>query len=330
MMRKYCATCYRPIIPGSNQLTTSLMGDDYHISCLNCAKCNLPLWGKPFVKKKDGKLYCEDQCEQIRSRHLSKTNQSQIFYNNEVDPNDKVYMLNQTASPPLVMPLVSPRFNMMNNLMYENPYARFQQQQQKIQNNYDNYNNYLNSYFNQMNNNGQNFLQQNFDLQNELNKAIDKNETLSKSPDKLNEFNNSSNLNFSSENKTLNNKIQPVESNVTNNLPSQSTSSIASSASSSNTKTCHKCKRSINNATKDTFTFEDKFFHKDCYKCDKCNNELYKMKKVLLGPNGSGIYCEPCYYNLYGPKCVKCNHVIMPYMLSNKYNDKLYHKVYSF
>lgn len=39
-----------------------MLGHNYHTECLYCYRCNRNLWHKPFVKRLDGKLFCENQC----------------------------------------------------------------------------------------------------------------------------------------------------------------------------------------------------------------------------------------------------------------------------
>ena len=57
-MSGVCGNCRQIINPGS--ITTPIMGSDYHSDCLYCTTCTAHLWNKPFIKKKDGTLYCGD------------------------------------------------------------------------------------------------------------------------------------------------------------------------------------------------------------------------------------------------------------------------------
>lgn len=57
-MTRFCPGCRKIIIHGS--LTTQIMSDDYHASCIHCFKCGQNLWQKGFVKRSDGKLTCEE------------------------------------------------------------------------------------------------------------------------------------------------------------------------------------------------------------------------------------------------------------------------------
>lgn len=62
-MTRFCPSCHKTILPGS--LTTQIMNNDYHSSCLYCFKCGKSLWEKGFVKRQDGKLQCEEaNCEE--------------------------------------------------------------------------------------------------------------------------------------------------------------------------------------------------------------------------------------------------------------------------
>lgn len=57
-MSGLCGNCRQHIKPGS--LTTPIMGTQYHSDCLYCTSCTSYLWNKPFIKKKNGTLYCGD------------------------------------------------------------------------------------------------------------------------------------------------------------------------------------------------------------------------------------------------------------------------------
>ena len=86
---------------------------------------------------------------------------------------------------------------------------------------------------------------------------------------------------------------------------------------------CDRCHQFID---KDKYVFNYKSYHKKCYSCHRCNSELFRMKKVLNGMDGEGLYCEPCHTDMFGPKCPKCNETVTPYMLSTMYDNKLFHK----
>lgn len=57
-MTRFCPSCHKTILHGS--LTTQIMSDDYHSSCIHCFRCGQNLWQKGFVKRSDGKLACEE------------------------------------------------------------------------------------------------------------------------------------------------------------------------------------------------------------------------------------------------------------------------------
>lgn len=56
-----CVKCNKSIKPLS--LATTVAGEKYHPTCISCARCDRPLWGKGFIKDKSGKLICEAGCE---------------------------------------------------------------------------------------------------------------------------------------------------------------------------------------------------------------------------------------------------------------------------
>jgi hypothetical protein len=54
-----CIKCSKSIRPAS--LAANVDGESYHPTCISCAICDAPLWGKPF-QLKDKKLVCERSC----------------------------------------------------------------------------------------------------------------------------------------------------------------------------------------------------------------------------------------------------------------------------
>jgi hypothetical protein len=55
-----CVKCNRSIKPAS--LAVNVAGENFHPTCLSCATCGRPLWGKEF-KRKDKKLVCAEPCQ---------------------------------------------------------------------------------------------------------------------------------------------------------------------------------------------------------------------------------------------------------------------------
>jgi len=55
-----CVKCNTSIKPAS--LETQVAGNSYHPTCIQCATCEKPLWGKPFKRTKTGNLVCEQPC----------------------------------------------------------------------------------------------------------------------------------------------------------------------------------------------------------------------------------------------------------------------------
>lgn len=55
-----CVKCNHSIKPAS--LETKVAGESYHPTCIQCATCDKPLWGKPFKRTKTGNLVCEQPC----------------------------------------------------------------------------------------------------------------------------------------------------------------------------------------------------------------------------------------------------------------------------
>jgi hypothetical protein len=114
------------------------------------------------------------------------------------------------------------------------------------------------------------------------------------------------------------NVLNPIDSNRMSNMINQNNLSVQEISNY-----CYRCHQYID---RDKFVFNRKSFHKKCYTCYRCNSELFRMKRVLSGPNDDGIFCEPCHTDMYGPKCPKCNETVTPYMLSTFHENKLYHK----
>ena len=95
-------------------------------------------------------------------------------------------------------------------------------------------------------------------------------------------------------------------------------------------KTCAKCRNEIG-TEKERFVHDQRAYHKECLTCTVCKKELYRMKKIETGQQKSNTgetqyYCEPCYADLYAPRCGKCNKPVTQYMLSTKNADKIYHR----
>ena len=55
-----CKKCNLSIKPAS--LETTVAGESFHPTCIQCNTCDKPLWGKPFKRTKDGHLVCEQPC----------------------------------------------------------------------------------------------------------------------------------------------------------------------------------------------------------------------------------------------------------------------------
>jgi hypothetical protein len=55
-----CYKCNKSIKPVG--LETKIAGESYHPTCIQCATCDKPLWGKPFKRTKTGSLVCEQPC----------------------------------------------------------------------------------------------------------------------------------------------------------------------------------------------------------------------------------------------------------------------------
>ena len=55
-----CVKCNKSIKPAG--LETLVAGQSYHPTCIQCATCDKPLWGKPFKRTKTGNLVCENPC----------------------------------------------------------------------------------------------------------------------------------------------------------------------------------------------------------------------------------------------------------------------------
>lgn len=231
-MTKFCPVCRRNILPGSS--TTQIMSNDYHSTCLYCTQCGRSLWDRPFIRRQDGRLYCEDT-------NCGKGNNS-----TEV-----------TSSV---------------GKDYE-PYPR---NQQNVPNN-----------------------MQSFNLGKYLNVNEKRDEIKQPPPLQLAEV-------------VKEQKVEPTR--VRSGLPR-----------------CVKCNLSVNEP--DKITWEGRLYHKACFTCKSCKSELFRMKSVLKDQQQTiknnecpDYYCEPCYADLFGPKCGKCHQAVHSYMLSNSYEGNVYHR----
>ena len=81
-------------------------------------------------------------------------------------------------------------------------------------------------------------------------------------------------------------------------------------------------------------TFDDKSYHKECFKCHSCKTELVTesdkgvpdSKKFAKGPD-SHPYCIECYGKNFCKQCESCNKAILPGQTAAIFEDKNhYHK----
>ena len=65
-------------------------------------------------------------------------------------------------------------------------------------------------------------------------------------------------------------------------------------------------------------------YHKECFVCYKCKKQLCEY-----GEFEGQIYCPSDYHKMIGPKCTKCNNVILPdktlTIQTFKFKDNVYH-----
>jgi hypothetical protein len=64
---------------------------------------------------------------------------------------------------------------------------------------------------------------------------------------------------------------------------------------------CDMCHQFIED-NQEKCTYNNQTYHKRCFRCVKCLNELYRLKK-MIGINGE-YYCEPCYNKYANLKCL--------------------------
>jgi hypothetical protein len=317
-MTKFCPMCHRKISPGS--LTTQIMGSEYHSSCLFCAKCGKSVWNKPFIKRQDGKLYCEDNnCESATNGPASLSEQN-FLIPHQRNNNFSIYNQFQYGSHPQNAESEAKKNGQFaadhssnENVDFSNsyqPYAKnyepFPRNQANVPKNIHSYN--LGKY---LTSNG---------------KLFEENQTTK----------SSSSSNSSGQSQTVSSG-ENLEKLKDNNNNAQAHAMVESSerptskrASSGAASRCSKCRLGFS-GNDERFNYDNKSFHKECFTCDSCNSELYRMKKVMKYSSddvnvNAKYYCEPCYADLYGPKCGKCHTPVNTYMLSTSYDGKLYHK----
>ncbi len=87
-----------------------------------------------------------------------------------------------------------------------------------------------------------------------------------------------------------------------------------------------RCFRCSNVIEKNGLTFSNNDYHEECFRCDKCNVELTKMKKTLTDRECKGLYCEPCFNQNFAPRCFKCSNPILPNLPGVQYENNTYHK----
>jgi hypothetical protein len=274
-----CGNCHQIINPGS--ITTPIMGSDYHSDCLYCSNCSVYLWNKPFIKKKDGTLYCGD--------------------------NDCSTTTTSLKLPPLVKNMApnvgfEPRNSSRQNQFELNKYLRTNETNTHRKNSIDSTTNSTRS--------SQDSGMRPFEMKKTAKKVSQSERVRADEPFIYNSKNFDSNLFLPSINGT---SVVPDAHNANN---------IEESEGHFNSN-CDKCFELI---AKEKHIFNDKAYHRHCYVCDRCKTELYRMKKVHTDLNNQGMYCEPCFADMFGPKCAKCSQPVTPYMLSAIFEGKIYHK----
>ena len=265
-MVKWCANCRKTILPGV--LFSSIMGSLYHSFCMYCHKCGESLWEKSFVRKKDGRIYCEKTC--------SATTELPPLTSTQSNNLETIRKANNISLPSL-----NRSMNVLNEIS---------------------------------------------------NTARTEGEKRTSLPNKLSTSMQNLNSKEDYQNYTLLPVIhnRPVYNgtnenhlNVPNWIHRMNNNSNASSRHEKEVIYCDKCDDPI---VEDIYTFHRKNFHRQCFTCTRCNSELSCMKKVKRGHDGTGMYCEPCFSQKFGPKCPKCNETVTPYMLSSVFEDQVYHK----
>ena len=259
-MSGFCGNCHQIVNPGS--ITTPLMGNHYHADCLYCTSCGVYLWNKPFIKRKDGTLFCGDnECS------LSTT----------------------SLKLPPIKAANETRISSRQNHLELNKYLKLNDPNMRRKS------------------------------------SQDSNTISSRSSQELNTIKLFEPKKFSKKVFPSGHSNEPF---IYNTKQSDSNSYLPHIASSSGIEQtfadhCYKCFELVH---RDKQTFNDKTYHKYCYICNRCQTELYRMKKVYADPTGEGLYCEPCYADMFGPKCAKCMQPVTPYMLSAVYEGQIYHK----
>jgi hypothetical protein len=76
-----CAKCSQSIKPAA--LACTVGGKEYHPTCVNCCRCERGLWGKAFVRTKDGRLQCERPCTPCARPASVRSSSAQLLNSKE-------------------------------------------------------------------------------------------------------------------------------------------------------------------------------------------------------------------------------------------------------
>lgn len=90
----------------------------------------------------------------------------------------------------------------------------------------------------------------------------------------------------------------------------------------SNVPKCSKCAQILD---QDSIPYGELFYHRNCFRCDRCDASLLRSKTVYPGKDNKGLKCESCSKDFYAPRCEKCLKTIQTNSPSAKAQNMEFH-----
>lgn len=305
----YCATCSRQI--SSNP--TALLGHSYHPECLYCTRCKTKLWNKPFIKKMDGKLFCENLCSDeplsLPPIKTNLTNGTTLNGNSFTDMQKSFDLKRRQSNLTQQRPNKPTKFNTPPDTLEQSKFLsndEILRRREIIKKKQEPF------YFNYSDDDkltvkpvkprkkaepfSYNILSENTDLPAKMptgdaNAAPPPPFSKQQQPPPpsypLNYFEN-----IEHKQKVTNEQYRLA--NISPFALHHTTNGSGDLNQNDTISYCDTCHQFIED-NHEKYNFNNQTFHKRCFRCAKCRNELYKLKKIASPNNPNEYYCEPCY-----------------------------------
>ena len=312
----HCSTCNKPITADN---WTPLLGHNYHTECLYCNRCNTKLWYKAFVKRQDGKLFCENQC--LPQQQQPKLPQNSLLNNETIRQGVVSESLEKFSLPPIKNLISNENNDNENSLDFFLKKPTGAKRKESFLSNSN-----LNLNKQQTSSSPTRESSRRKDEPFNYNYTEQKLAQPLKTHNKFEPFAYNHNSTGNQDKTNINsNRLMSrgkIQAPFALDIPSAESNDLNSNEIN---VTCSTCKQLIEE-NKEKISFNNRFYHRNCFRCVTCLAELYKLKKFTSPINPMDVYCEPCYNLEFSPKCPKCNQPIAAYMLTTLYNQMLYHR----